>query len=146
MYKLTYPSRKRRPDSEFDESPPLKTHLIIDDEDCWGQTVQPYPTYSNGLRNDRFSKLSALVNGCSHLELIHLTSEIQPLLRRDFIRCLPFELSRKIFSYLKAKDLLQCAQVRKCTACFRILLQRSICVTCTFAEIVRFGVNIGTLL
>ncbi len=69
------------------------------------------PEYSNGPQEDRFSELSSLVHNCSHLELVHLTSEIKPLLRRDFIQQLPYELARRILSFLGPKELFQCAQV-----------------------------------
>nr|VZI32632.1 unnamed protein product [Spirometra erinaceieuropaei] len=72
-------------------------------------TLWPFPTYSKGPA-DRFSELSSFVHSCSHLELVHLTAEILPLLKRDFLAHLPYEIVQKVLRYLAPKDLLQCAK------------------------------------
>ncbi|CAH8621215.1 unnamed protein product [Dicrocoelium dendriticum] len=61
----------------------------------------------------RFSELSAIVNTCSHPELVFLRQVIEPLLKRDFIRQLPLEVSLRILSYLPTRDLLNCAKVSR---------------------------------
>uniref|UniRef100_A0A0X3PGV6 F-box/WD repeat-containing protein 7 n=1 Tax=Schistocephalus solidus TaxID=70667 RepID=A0A0X3PGV6_SCHSO len=75
-------------------------------------TLWPFPTYSKGPA-DRFSELSSFVQSCSHLELVHLTAEILPLLKRDFLAHLPYEVVQKVLRYLPPKDLLQCAKVSR---------------------------------
>lgn len=75
---------------------------------------RPFPAYTNGVAADRFPELSALVQHCSHLELVHLTTVIQPLLKRDFLSYLPYEIGQHILAYMNPKDLLQCAKVLLC--------------------------------
>ncbi|VDD81033.1 unnamed protein product [Mesocestoides corti] len=107
-------TRKRRHSGEEK----LEASMSISPKRCDSCLTQDdpgrlFPAYTNFPLNDRFPELSALVHTCSHLELIHLKSEIQPLLRRDFISHLPYEIAIKILSYLGPKDLLQCAQVSR---------------------------------
>ncbi|CAL8077039.1 unnamed protein product [Calicophoron daubneyi] len=61
----------------------------------------------------RLAQLDAIIDGCSHGELVHLKNTIEPLLKRDFVFLLPPELSLRILSYLKLNDILRCAQVSK---------------------------------
>uniref|UniRef100_A0A095C5X9 F-box/WD repeat-containing protein 7 n=1 Tax=Schistosoma haematobium TaxID=6185 RepID=A0A095C5X9_SCHHA len=63
--------------------------------------------------HDRLAQLSALIDQCSHGELLHIKKTIKPLLKRDFIAYLPVEISLHILQYLSPRDIFHCAQVSK---------------------------------
>nr|CAX73663.1 archipelago [Schistosoma japonicum] len=72
---------------------------------------------SSSCGNDRLARLSALIDQCSHGELLHIKKTIKPLLKRDFITHLPVEVSLHILKYLSPRDIFHCAQVSKNWRC-----------------------------
>ncbi|CAH8534317.1 unnamed protein product [Heterobilharzia americana] len=63
--------------------------------------------------SDRLAQLSALIDQCSHGELLHIKRTIKPLLKRDFIAHLPAEISLRILKYLSPRDIFHCTQVSR---------------------------------
>lgn len=79
--------------------------------DTQNSIVQPIQLAATS--SSRLTELSAIVRSCSHQELVFLRQVIEPLLKRDFIRQLPLEVSLRILSYLRTRDLLNCAKVSR---------------------------------
>lgn len=93
--------------------------------------LNEFENINNSLcSHDRLAQLSALIDQCSHGELLHIKKTIKPLLKRDFIAYLPVEISLHILQYLSPRDIFHCAQVSKTwqLVCDDNLLWHRLCV------------------
>uniref|UniRef100_A0A915E3J0 F-box domain-containing protein n=1 Tax=Ditylenchus dipsaci TaxID=166011 RepID=A0A915E3J0_9BILA len=79
--------------------------VVISD---WLQTFRVMP---KDIQSDA---LKELVELCSVNQVTHLQNVIAPHFKRDFVSCLPREISLKILSYLSPKDLVRGALLCKC--------------------------------
>ncbi|VDP90055.1 unnamed protein product [Echinostoma caproni] len=100
--------KKPQCDSVAESNTGLTTDTLQTDSDNAEQcTPVPHPTHCS---SNRFMALTAMIDQCSHLELVHLHEAIKPKLKRDFFALLPAELVFRVLSYLSLQDILHCAQ------------------------------------
>ena len=71
-------------------------------------------TFSSELGDEqRCLTLDRLISNCGGIQLRHLSTKLEDLVKRDFLRLLPAELGHYLLSWLDAESLCRCCLVSR---------------------------------